>query len=45
MEMTVDYSAFGEPVDVELPKASEVTDVTKMMSDAGAAGEKSGVYG
>ena len=45
MEMTVDYSAFGEPVDVELPKASEVTDVTKMMSDAGAAGEKSGAYG
>lgn len=45
MEMTVDYSAFGEPVDVELPKASEVTDVTKMMTDAGAAGEKSGVYG
>jgi hypothetical protein len=45
MEMTVDYSAFGEPVDVELPKASEVTDVTKMMSDAGVAGEKSGAYG
>ena len=45
MEMTVDYSAFGEPVDVELPKASEVTDVTKMLTDAGAAGEKSGVYG
>jgi hypothetical protein len=44
MEMTVDYSAFGEPVDVELPKASEVTDVTKMI-DAGAAGEQSGVYG
>ena len=45
MEMTVDYSAFGEPVDVDLPKASEVTDVTKMLTDAGAAGEKSGVYG
>lgn len=45
MEMTVDYSAFGEPVDVELPKASEVTDVTKMMTDAGMAGEKSDVYG
>jgi hypothetical protein len=44
MEMTVDYSAFGEPVHVEIPKASEVTDVTKMMTDAGA-GEKSGVYG
>jgi hypothetical protein len=45
MEMTVDYSAFGEPVDVDLPEASEVTDVTKMLTDAGAAGEKSGVYG
>ncbi|MCD6020392.1 MAG: hypothetical protein K0R20_102 [Actinomycetia bacterium] len=45
VEMTVDYSAFGEPVDVELPKASEVTDVTKMLTDAGAAGEKSSVYG
>jgi hypothetical protein len=45
MEMTVDYSAFGEPVDVDLPKASEVTDVTKMLTDAGAAGEKSGAYG
>lgn len=45
MEMTVDYSAFGEPVDVELPKASEVTDVTRMLGDAGAAGEKSGAYG
>jgi hypothetical protein len=45
LEMTVDYSAFGEPVDVELPKASEVTDVTKMLADAGAAGEKSGAYG
>ncbi len=44
MEMTVEYSAFGEPVDVELPKASEVTDVTKMMIQ-GAAGEKSGAYG
>jgi hypothetical protein len=44
MEMTVDYSAFGEPVAVEIPKASEVTDVTKMMTDAGM-GEESGVYG
>ena len=44
MEMTVEYSAFGEPVDVELPKASEVTDVTKMMTQ-GAAGEQSDVYG
>lgn len=45
LEMTVEYSAFGEPVDVELPKASEVTDVTRMLGDAGAAGEKSGAYG
>jgi LppX_LprAFG lipoprotein len=45
MEMTVDYSRFGEPVDVDLPKASEVTDVTRMLTDAGVAGEKSGVYG
>ncbi len=45
MEMTVDYSAFGEPVDVDLPKASEVTDVTRMLTDAAAAGEKSGAYG
>lgn len=45
MEMTVDYSAFGEPVEVTLPKASQVTDVTRMMTDAGAAGEKSSVYG
>lgn len=44
MEMTVEYSAFGEPVNVELPKASQVTDVTKMMTQ-GAAGEKSGAYG
>lgn len=45
LEMTVEYSAFGEPVDVELPKASQVTDVTRMLGDAGAAGEKSGAYG
>jgi hypothetical protein len=43
MEMTVDYSAFGEPVDVEPPNASEVTDVTRMMTDAGAASEESSV--
>ena len=46
LEMTVDYSAFGEPVDVELPKASEVTDVTDLMAGAGAEDEsRSGVYG
>jgi len=36
MEMTVDYSAFGEPVEVELPKPSEVTDVSDHMGGAGA---------
>jgi hypothetical protein len=43
--MTVDYSAFGEPVDVELPEPSEVTDVTRMMTGAAASGDKSSVYG
>ena len=28
MEMTVDYSAFGEPVEVQVPPASQVTDIT-----------------
>lgn len=45
MEMTVDFSAFGEPVDVAPPRASEVTDVTRMMTGAGSSGEKSRVYG
>jgi hypothetical protein len=46
MEMTVDYSAFGEPVQVRIPKASEVTDVTDMLGDAGGdAGQGSGAYG
>jgi hypothetical protein len=36
MEMTVFYSAFGEPVEVELPKRSEVTDVSDLMGGAGA---------
>ena len=29
MEMTVDFSDFGKPVVIELPRASEVTDMTK----------------
>jgi hypothetical protein len=46
LEMTVDYSAFGEPVDVEIPKQSEVTDVTDLMAGAGAgSGSSSGAYG
>jgi hypothetical protein len=44
MEMTVDYSAFGEPVDVEIPKPSQVTDVTDLMPGAGD-GSGSGAYG
>ena len=38
MEMTVDFSDFGEPVDIEVPRPSEVTDVTDEMADAGAGG-------
>jgi hypothetical protein len=46
LEMTVDYSAFGEPVDIEIPKASEVTDVTDLMAGAGGGnGSGSGAYG
>jgi hypothetical protein len=37
MAMTVDYSAFGEPVDVRVPPASEVTDVTQAMGKMGGA--------
>jgi hypothetical protein len=44
MEMTVDFSDFGEPVDIEIPRRSEVTDVTEAMADAGA-GSGSGAYG
>jgi hypothetical protein len=46
LEMTVDYSAFGEPVDVEVPKPSEVTDVTDLMAGVGAGSDSSsGAYG
>jgi hypothetical protein len=44
MEMTVDYSAFGEPVEVDIPRPSEVTDVTDRMAGAGG-GAGSGAYG
>jgi hypothetical protein len=44
MEMTVDYSAFGEPVDVEIPKPSQVTDFTDLMPEAGDD-SGSGAYG
>ncbi len=45
MEMTVEFSAFGEPVDIDVPKPSEVTDMTKMLGagGAGAVSEASGV--
>jgi hypothetical protein len=36
MDMTVDYSAFNEPVEIDVPPASQVTDVTEAMG-AGAA--------
>jgi hypothetical protein len=43
LDMTVDYSAFGERVDVEVPKASQVTDITNQMGNMGD--ERSGDYG
>jgi hypothetical protein len=46
LEMTVDYSAFGEPVEVEIPKPSQVTDVTDLLEGAGPGGDSgSGAYG
>lgn len=33
-EMTVDYSAFDEPVEIDVPPASQVTDVTESMDAA-----------
>ena len=44
LKMTVDYSAFGEPVHVQVPKASQVTDITDQMGDM-SADERSGAYG
>jgi hypothetical protein len=46
MEMTVDYSAFGEPVHVQIPKASQVTDVTDLIGGAASEDDPmSGAYG
>ena len=46
LEMTVDYSAFGEPVHVQIPKRSEVTDVTDLMGGAASEDDSgSGAYG
>lgn len=44
MEMTVDFSDFGKAVDVKVPPASKVTDVTDTLAGAGA-GIGSGVHG
>jgi hypothetical protein len=38
MEMTVDFSDFGKPIDIELPKPSQVTDVTRELARAGGSG-------
>lgn len=45
MEMTVDFSDFGKPVDIEVPRPSEVTDITETMADAGKASGSLGAYG
>jgi hypothetical protein len=37
MDMTVDYSAFGEPVEIEVPPASQVTDMTDAIGAMGGA--------
>jgi hypothetical protein len=36
LEMTVDFSDFGKPVDIEIPDPSEVTDMTGALGDAGS---------
>jgi len=45
MEMTVDFSDFGKPVDIEIPRPSEVTDMTDTLAEAGNASGSSGAYG
>jgi hypothetical protein len=46
MDMTVDFSEFGKPVDIEIPRRSEVTDMTETLAGAGGgAGSGSGAYG
>ena len=44
LEMTVDFSDFGKPVDIQIPDPSEVTDMTGALGDAGS-GSGSGPYG
>lgn len=36
LEMTVDFSDFGKPVDIEIPDPSDVTDMTGALGDAGS---------
>ena len=38
MEMQVDFSAFGEPVDIEPPAKRDVADLTEMMGEIEGAG-------
>jgi hypothetical protein len=45
MEMSVDYSDFGKPVDVEIPRPSEVTDMTETLAAGAGAGSGSSAYG
>ena len=45
MEMTVNFSDFGGPVDIEIPRPSEVTDMTETLAEAGNASGSSGAYG
>jgi hypothetical protein len=46
MQMTVDFSDFGKPVEIEIPRPSEVTDMTEALADAGGGtGSGSGTYG
>jgi hypothetical protein len=44
MDMTIDLSDFGQPVDIQVPRRSEVTDMTETLAGAGA-GSGSGAYG
>jgi hypothetical protein len=37
-EMTVGFSRFGRPIDVEVPRPSQVTDMTKILGASGASG-------
>jgi hypothetical protein len=41
MRMQVDFSAFGEPVDIEPPAKRDVTDITRLMDDMEGAGAAS----